>query len=161
MGELKTGRKIQQNTTIICMADESRLSLETEFIMETAVNHADRVYALIDGGEYDISYMPYDRKEYITTVLAGGELTTEFSIDGKADGVECGQYAAIVIMNYYKENVLTVPANAVYKDQNGSYVYKVEDGQRTRCDVAVGTITDVKAEILDGLEKGEMVYVKE
>jgi len=40
-------------------------------------------------------------------------------------------------------------------------VYKVTDEKRIRCDVTVGMKNDVRVEILDGLEEGDMVYVME
>ena len=57
--------------------------------------------------------------------------------------------------------MLTVPVNALYRDETGQYVYRMEDGKRVRCEVEVGMTSDVKAEILEGLQEGDEVYVKE
>ena len=51
--------------------------------------------------------------------------------------------------------------NAIYADENGSYVYRVEGEQHVRCDVTVGITTVSKVEILAGLQEGDEVYVKE
>ena len=56
---------------------------------------------------------------------------------------------------------MTVPFNALYRDEKGRYVYKIVDGERVRCNVTVGITNDVEAEILEGLREGDVVYVKE
>ena len=42
---VETGDPIQGYTTVICLADESRLCLETEFLSESTITGADKVYA--------------------------------------------------------------------------------------------------------------------
>jgi len=66
-----------------------------------------------------------------------------------------------MIINGYKDNVLTIPVNALYQDAGGRYVYKMSDGKRIRCDVSVGSVNSTKVEITEGLEEGDLVYVKE
>ena len=59
-----------------------------------------------------------------------------------------------------KENVLTIPANALYRDEKGRYVYKIVDKQRVRCNVTIGITNEIKVEILEGLQEGDVVYVQ-
>ena len=66
-----------------------------------------------------------------------------------------------MVYQTYKEGVLTIPINALYRDGSGQYVYKQTDGARVRCNVKAGMTTDTKAEIVEGLEEGDMVYVKD
>ena len=51
--------------------------------------------------------------------------------------------------------------NAVHSGTGGKYVYLMEDGQRVIRNVTLGIVTDAKAEILEGLEEGDLVYVRE
>ena len=53
------------------------------------------------------------------------------------------------------------PINALYRDSSGSYVYLNEDGERKRVAVTVGIQTDTVAEIKEGLQEGDEIYVKE
>lgn len=161
VSELKAKAGVQSYTTVLCLADETRLRLTTEYISETEIGKMDRVSAKVAGQEYEIVYEPYDSNEYISKILAGEEIRTNFTIQADANELECGQFAEIIMLDNYQEKVLTVPVNAVYRDQNGTYVYKMEDNQKVRCSVKVGTTTDVEAEIEEGLEEGDVVYVKD
>ena len=96
-------------------------------------------------------------------VLTGVALNTRFAMNDQTaeDSIQCGQYALIEIMDTHKEKVLTIPVNALYRDEKGHYVYKVIDNERIRCNVTVGMTTDIEVEITEGLQEGDVVYVKE
>ena len=158
---LKAGDAVQGYKTMICIADETRMGLSSDHIADSVISGADKVYARIRDKEYDITYVPFDAAEYITLLLAGEEIKTRFTVDAEVGELENGQYASIVVLDSYKDNVLTIPGNALYGDAQGKYVYRLVDDQRLRCNVKVGISTDVKAEILEGLKEGDRVYVKE
>ena len=69
--------------------------------------------------------------------------------------------AWICIETGIREDVLRIPANALYLDESSSYVYVVEEGRRTRRNIQVGVKTDIMIEVTEGLEEGETVYVQE
>lgn len=160
VGEVKKGEQLEAYAPVIYLADDSRLFLSAEYIPEAELKSADRLFAQIMDKEYEISYVPYDESEYIAMVLYGEELDAQFSFDESDDQIRSGQFAAVVVVDSYRENVLTIPANALYRDGSERYVYKQEGDQRIRCDVTTGVITDTKAEIVEGLQEGDMVYVK-
>lgn len=161
IAQVKKGDMVQGYTPLIYIADESRLSLSTEYISETTINNADRVYARILDSEYEISYIPYDTSELVKMTLAEEEIKTNFSIDTEDARLRAGQFAAAVVYHAYKDNVLTVPINALYRDGSGQYVYRQVDGVRVRQTVKTGMISDTKAEIVEGLKEGDIVYVKD
>lgn len=161
ISDIGKGDSVQAYAPVIYLADDSQLSLSTDYIPETNLTTADRIYAKIMDKEYEISYIPYDRNEYIAMMLHGEEVKTQFSFHAADSFLESGQFAAIMVIRSYRENVLTIPVNALYRDGTGRYVYKQADGQRVRCDVTAGVISDTKAEIVEGLEEGDMVYVKD
>lgn len=167
IGNAKEGSSIQRHTTILAIADDSRVSLQADSIPESAIKSADKVYARILDKDYPITYLPYDTDEYFSLVLTGKEIKTRFSFDfydsadAKNSLPKSGLFAAITILDSYKENVLTIPSNALYQDKSGWYVYRMTDDKRIRQEVTTGIITDTKAEILQGLKEGDIVYVKE
>ena len=61
----------------------------------------------------------------------------------------------------YIEDALVIPSGALYRDEQTSYVYKMVDGKRERCNVETGLITEMEAQITDGLAEGDVVYVQE
>ncbi len=157
----KKGDAVLGYTPVIYMADDSRLGLTAEYVSESAVNSADRVCAKIMEKEYEISYIPYENSELVKMALAGEEMKARFSLETEDAALCAGQFAVIMVYQLYREDVLTIPINALYRDGSGQYVYRQVDGARVRCDVKAGLTTDTKAEILEGLEEGDMVYVQD
>ncbi len=160
MSEVNVGHAVQKFNTMICIADESRLSISSEYIAPNLLKGAYRISAQILDKEYEVTYVPYEDTEYVKLLLSGGELASKFVLEENAE-VESGQYAVVKMWNVNKKHALTVPVNAVYRDQKGRYVYKIVDGERVRCDIKEGLISETKAEILEGLKEGDVVYVKE
>lgn len=161
ISSLGEGSQINAFSTVMCIADKERLSLKTDYISPTTVDNAQKIYAKILDKDYDITYIPCDDSEYISMMLSGAEVSSEFTLDNGTEGLECGQFAAIMVLNTYKENVLTIPVNALFKDASGRYVYLIEDGKQVRRNVETGIINTVEAEIVSGLQEGDVVYVKE
>lgn len=160
MSEINVGDVVQKLNTIVCIADEERLSISSEYIAPMLLKSAYKISAQILDKEYDVTYVPYEDTEYVKLLLSGGTLSSKFLLEENAEA-ESGQYAVVKMWSVGKEHVLTVPINALYRDQKGRYVYKIVDGERVRCDIKEGLVSEVKAEILEGLEEGDVVYVKE
>ena len=93
--------------------------------------------------------------------LNGVEPKAKFAFEAPDDMLRSGQYAAVIVVKAQRENVLTIPINALYEDGLDSYVYRQEEGQRIRCDVATGVISATSVEIVEGLKEGDLVYVKD
>lgn len=160
IASIRSGGAVQPFTTVLCIADEGRLKLQTEFMPETVVAKADKVYAKVGAYELPVTYIPFDSQELLFQMLSEDRSNSYFDFGENSELVESGQFAVLQLLNSYKENVLTIPANALYRRGTSPYVYKVVDGQRIRCDVTVGVISDTKVEITSGLQEGDLVYVK-
>lgn len=161
--QLREGSWIKAFDNVLYLADDSQLQLMGEYTSDYVFSGASRIYAKIGAEEYEIERVPVDEEEYISTVLSGGTLKSYYELIGPADKlgqVEAGEYAAICVVNGYIADALLVPSGAVLKDAGGKYVYVDEDGQRVRRSVQVGMTTDGLAQITEGLEEGEVVYVK-
>ncbi len=156
-----TGDAVAGGVPVFYLADQSRVHIEAEHISESEIQKADRIYGKIMDRECALTYLPYENDVYAAMVAAGEEIRTRFSIEAGEDALESGQFAAVMLRSAYRENVLTVPVNALYQDWVGRYVYKIEGEHRIRCDVTVGLITETKAEIVEGLKDGDVVYIKE
>jgi len=161
VGPSRPGTSVLGYTTVICLADDSRPHISTAYISEGIVKSAEQIYARILDRDYMLTYMPYDNSEYITKTLAGETVETRFTADAEPEEIECGQFAAVVVVHREKKQVPYIPVNAVHSGTGGKYVYLMEDGQRVIRNVTLGIVTDAKAEILEGLEEGDLVYVRE
>lgn len=158
---VQQGSSIKGYEPLICIADDNRLSVMSEYISESQIENADEIYAQVQDQIYEVSYVPYDREEYITMVLSGEDMSTQFDIKNPKGGLESGQFAAVVLKYAAKEDVLLIPANALHSDSNGRYVYRMEGDKRIRQDVTTGALTALEVEIKEGLQEGDVVYVKE
>lgn len=155
------GSSIDANTMIIGIAQKDSLILKGEWIAEEYQENAHEFYALIGGKRYNVTHKPYSAAEVSFLVSNNYPLYTHFFFDAD-ESISPGMYAAIVRIWDYKEEVLKIPDNALYTDEDGNnYVYVIKgEEERERRDVVVGITTDTTAEILEGLEEGEEVYVK-
>lgn len=158
---LQRGDYVSAYTPLLYLADESRLSVKSEYISSTYLIACRDLYAHIGDKRYEITPLPIDDEEYIAQVLAGEELSTYFEVEADEGELHAGEFAAVCLMTQRVENALIVPTNAVFTDASGKYLYVIEDGVRVRRDVKIGVTTDWETQILDGLEEGAVVYVKD
>ena len=160
---LQKGDQIKAYDVVYYIADDTRLYIDSAYISESSLAIANQLYARIGGANYDITPQEFDWREYVAIALAGGELRTGFDFaDGVVlDDIESGQYAAVFMKTGLVEDALVVPANALYTDSEGRYVYKMEGDTRVRTEVTTGQSTTTLVEITEGLEEGDYVYVKE
>ena len=162
---LKKGSRITAFDTVITVSDDSRLSIETEYISDSVVNAATGgIYAHIGANKYEVSRVPIDMTDYLSVVLAGGTVTCNFDIvgpEGWENEVSAGDYCALVFINNYAEDRVLIPSNSFLNDSDSRYVYVVgEHGERVRRDVRLKTNTNaIYAEVLEGLEPGERIYI--
>lgn len=162
LAELQPGAAVTAYSPIVYLTDETRLTVESAFVYETQLAACDRVYALIGAHELALEGLPLDREEYTATVLSGGTPTSRFRFaEPIPEDVAAGDYAAVCLVSKSVPDALLIPANALFKDSAGKYVYVyADDGEtRTRRSVETGVTTDWQVQITDGLEEGEIVYV--
>ena len=162
---LHEGTPVQAYKTVLYMADPSDLRLQVdEYISDTRVGGG-TVYALIDGGRYEVEYDPMTREEMTAMILSGRSLITRFKVvvpEEDRGKVTAGQYASLIMELNRSEDVLLVPSGAVYMASGSRYVYVITpDGGRVRRNIEVGRSNGVDTVITAGLEEGELVYVKE
>lgn len=159
--QLNVGDPVNSYVPIVCVADENSMRIQTEYISLTNISGADRLAARIGDKEYAVSYIPVDEGEYISGMLSGADIYSDFALEQTDDSIANGDFAAVILYYSSRENVLTIPVNSLYQDNSGKYVYIIEEGQRVRRSVKTGIANDVEAEILEGLKEGDVVYVKE
>lgn len=159
VSEITPGNRVSAYAPLVFLADETRMSIESEYVTDTVMISAVDFYALAADKKCEIEHLPMDKEEYLNRVLSGEELKSRFGIVNGAEGLTVGEYAAVCVEVSRAENVLIVPRNAVYMEAGVRYVYVVEDGVRTRREVKAGIINDWDAQIVEGLEEGERVYV--
>lgn len=85
------------------------------------------------------------------------KVTVEVTIDHPDDSILLGIEADVDIHTQEKENVLLIPTEAYYSDDNGEYCYVIADGCVTKKYFTTGVETDDVVEVLDGIAEGDVV----
>lgn len=149
---------INQDTTVaagqaaIALADTERVCITVgSYLPPAEVQNHERIYGIINGKETDLVYLDDLMEEEKTYTYLG---TEDFN------GAKVGDFVLVCMVGNYHEQVLSIPENAVYRDSNGTYVYLMEDGIRTKKDVITGYNDGIYVEIVEGLKEGDRVYVK-
>ncbi|MDX9872557.1 MAG: efflux RND transporter periplasmic adaptor subunit [Clostridia bacterium] len=93
-------------------------------------------------------------------VSSSGVTTYPVTLEvGYVDGIKGGMSATATIIINKKENVLTVPAEALISNNGRQLVRVLENGQPVARPVKVGINDGTRAEIIEGLQEGDQVVV--
>ena len=84
-----------------------------------------------------------------------------FADEKNAEEVSAGDYAELLVYEAEADDVLRVPANAVYSPGASPYVYVMENGEKVYTPVTVGIKSASFTEITSGLQEGDVVFVKQ
>lgn len=161
-GSAERGAYIGAYSPVVYLADESQLSVVSEFISSMELTGAHEVYVLVGGHRVAVTQRVMDYEEYQALVMSGSQINITFDFNElPPEDVCAGMYAAVCVVRNQEENALLIPTNAVFTDENGTYVYLVEDGVRTRRTIVTGMRTAWETQVLEGIEEGDTVYVQE
>lgn len=149
---LNEGSTVAEGQPVLAVADPERLYIIAGGYLEPSEYKAYKsVYAVVDGKDTEISY--------VTELMEEKGAYTYYSAT-EFNGAEMGDFILVCMIGDYHEQVLSVPSKAVYKDSLGNYVYLIENGVRVRRDVTIGYKSGLYVEIVNGLQEGDKVYVK-
>ena len=118
-----------------------------------------RIQGHLDGRVYDLESLPFTWEERAFYTAQGINMPIRFTAD--SNDLTPGSHAFIMIYTVWHENALRLPINALFLDPDANhYVYVITDGLMEPTRVRIGDITDTFAVILDGLYKGDEVFVR-
>ena len=145
---------------VLYISDMEQASVSTDRISPRQLETCEKVYAVIGGEEYVLTPQESSTLNDISKTLNGVRLSTTFSF--AEESVEPQGTSGLLYCQYgYRENVLCIPSNALFRDEKGYYVNKMVDDQRERVEVEIGLVSALRVEIISGLEEGDIVYVTE
>lgn len=150
-----TGRK---GMTAAYVSDNSQALVLCPELGIAEAQSAERITGDDGKKDYVLSYAPYTTEESVSMALAGIKIMSRLSGE---ELPPVGTYMNVFVKAAVKENVITIPVNALFRDSTGSYVYCIqEDGSQNRREIRIGLESETTIEVLEGLEEGEVVYVK-
>ncbi len=145
---------------VIAVGNTGEKLLKCDFINKTDVAAAKDLYALIDGVRFEIEYQPMDSDEYAKLTAAGEKVYSTFVLKGDTGQVCVGDFAVIALFREKREQVLSIPKEALHKDETGYYTYVMQEDEAVAVPVKVGISDGVYTEITSGLTEGTRVLVE-
>ena len=154
------GDTMQENASVIAVADLEEKLLKCDYISPSQIAKAGEVYAVIDGRKYEVLYQKMDSDEYAALTATGEQLYSTFLFVDDTTDVEIGDYAAVVLVMNSREDVVSVSRSAVHKDETGNYVYLYSNGEKVYTPVKTGLSDGTYIEVVSGLSAGDKVMVE-
>lgn len=159
LGDYEKGDWIGEDTSVIAVADDSVKYVRCDYISQTELEEASRIYAVINGKNYEVEYVPYDKEEYRSIVLAGKAAQSQFIILDPEKEIAFGSLAVITLIHQEAKGALSVPVTALHNDEGGLYLYRVADGKNEKVYVEEGFSDGVYTQILTGISEGDEILL--
>lgn len=155
-----TGDWIGSEDNIISVCDPDKKQLRCEYISRGSVTRAEDVYAIVNGKRYEVEYQVLEAEEYQRLQEQNGTVYTTFYVEAGDEEICQGSYAVIVIVKQTARDVLTVPKDAVNKDDTTSYVYVLQNEEAVYTPVKTGMSDGMYTEIVSGLSAGDKILTE-
>ncbi len=157
--DIDYGSNVAKETPIVAVGDSHTKVLKCNYINSMVMNRAKEYYALIDGVRYGVDYHFVSAEEYTELTAAGETVYSTFYLTDAGEEVQIGDFAVIVVVTERKENVLSIPKEAIHKDESGHYVYVLENDDSVYTYVETGMTDGAYTEIESGLAVGQKVLL--
>ncbi|MCR5675082.1 MAG: efflux RND transporter periplasmic adaptor subunit [Lachnospiraceae bacterium] len=151
------GDQVPEGSHILAVGDPDNKEILCDYVSKAAVNRAAEIYAMIGGQRFEVQYEVMEPDEYRRIKQRDGEVFTSFHLADPSGEVAPGQSAVVVIVEERKTNVLSVPRDAVNRDERGAYVFLYKDGETVYTPVRTGVYDATFIEITGGLQEGDPV----
>ena len=86
-----------------------------------------------------------------------GLFQVKASVSVNDGSLPSGVSAKITADTYSEENVVVIPYDAVYYENNTAYVYLCVDGRAVKTYVTTGIFDDINITVLEGIVNGDIV----
>lgn len=158
--------RFHKDDTVFVLYDPDELYISAKYYTEAKFEKMYEHYAVINGQQVDLSYIDLtdeQLKQLSVKSVPGSTVSkrVQYHVNPQSgQEVNMGDYALVVFVTDYRENVLTLPADMVRYDGHGYHVFKYEDGVRKEVEIIPGLRDKCRVEILSGLEEGDIIYAQ-
>lgn len=159
------GRDVQAYRTAFVVADETKLEITAEPMSSQLQRLSEDMAAGVILSAYPgkelpakIIQLPYPYgKGGGTATLEEADKLTHIDVDPQDLALNAGDLVKVIVTIERKDDVLWLPPAAIRTFSGRRFVVVEEDGRQRRVDVTTGIESAERVEILDGLEKGQVV----
>lgn len=154
---------VAQDEVLLCISNLSELYVVTERVPDSVLESSDRIYAKIGQEEYELTPRENSMEEDMADTEDGIALTSkfDFKIQPSPEVLNQGGNTLVVCRWRYLPDALCVPRGAIFREARENFVYVIEEGVMVKTPVEIGIGTELRTQILSGLEEGQVVYVAE
>src|SRR5690554_237200 len=156
---IRLGEMVQPGTPVINFVGESDLYIEGEV--------SERYVGILDRGDSVEVRFPSINRELKTQITAVGGVidpnNLTFKIEAflpQGEGVKPNMISVIRIKDYENKGAVTVPTNLILQDNEGDYVFVVENESARKAYIERGMTFQGKTEIVEGLKGNETLVDK-
>ncbi len=148
------------NSTIFTIMDIDTVKIDVNVLDRDVqkIPEVKRAVATVDvipGREFS-AFVSRSAQALTTTTRT---MPVEILIPNRDETIKPGEFARVTLILGENPAALTLPPEAVLRDNNGTYVYVVENGLAKRRDVQIGVTENGRLEITSGLDGTEQVIV--
>ncbi len=151
------GSRAASSTTLVTLADGDRRYISCS-AKEKVPASAELSY-IEDGVQYPLERWEYTDREIAVFEATGKDVPPRFVRSDGGELPETGEFVQLRAVRESSKDTVRIPSGALYRDSGITYVYIEDDGELVYTEVKVGVTNDAYAEILDGVEEGDEVYV--
>lgn len=159
--DMMYGEAIDSELYYVALADTSVTYARCEYVFQSALEKAVGAVLWQDGREYELVPIPMDDSRYMQMSNNGETIYSEFQVADETADIQYGDYGKVKLITGEKKDVLLIPQTTLQYSAGNYYVYKDVAGQPQKTIVKPGSRDDIRVEIKEGLEEGDLVYVQE
>lgn len=156
----KVGEYVQANRTFVRVADPNSLQLQytgenvNSFVLGSRVILTFQKYTMTGEVVMTAANAPQDLLDSYRSVARMNVLDVPEDIT-----LRIGDRISIELVIDQREDVLTVPRNAVQKHPTGYFVQVLDNGVKTERMIEIGLQDSTSYEVISGLEEGDMIIL--
>lgn len=159
----EAGDRLIQEGTAVAYATPDAMTVTVDVTQEDVVS-------LQVGNPVEIQFAAYPDRIYKgsivsvhTTATSGESAAVSYEVvvgvEGDTDALYGGMTADITFVTEEKEDVLYVSRKAIVEQDGKTFVYVQNGNQKELTEVRTGIRNSTSAEILSGLEEGDIIYI--
>ncbi len=155
----KLGEYVNAYQTLVRVADPTQLQLRYSQDKVNSFSLGMKATVKIDNEDYEaeVTMTPAEAPEDADEQT---KKSVFLKVDNIPEGVKIGKNATISLTLEKQEDVIIVPKQVINNFANRKFVNVLKDNIREERDIEVGIQNDTEAEVIKGLEEGELIIIR-
>ncbi|SFR71342.1 efflux RND transporter periplasmic adaptor subunit [Anaeromicropila populeti] len=157
---LSNNNNVNRNEIVFLIANTAEKCVVVDDAKAVDFQDAEFVYGVVDDNRYKMEQYPYSEK---TIKIANANqifIPNRLYLPDEIENLGEGEMLPVLVEKNSAKDVLYIPRECINFTENQAYVYRMENGERVQTFITIGMYTKVYAEILTGLEEGQVILAQ-